>query len=87
MSNKHILTIYLNDGSKENYTFICDNDIDTIRNSLMKEASQDGIVTLMTEDKRVMFYPLASILKITVSNVEEWQEAHTRYISVSTKKV
>lgn len=86
MSNKHILTIYLIDGSKENYTFICDNDIDTIRNSLMKEASEDGILTLMTEDKRVMFYPLPSVLKITVSNVEEWQDAHTRYISVATKK-
>ena len=86
MSNKHILSIYLIDGSKENYTFICENDIDTVRSSLMKEASTDGLLTLMTEDKRLMFYPLNSIVKISVSNVDEWQDAHTRYISVTPKK-
>ena len=85
MSSKHLLTIFLIDGSKENYTFICENNIDTIRNSLMKEVADEGVFTLMTDDKRLLVYPLNSILKISVSNVEEWQESHTQYITVTVK--
>ena len=85
MSNKHLLTIFLIDGTKENYTFICENNIDAIRNSLMKEVADEGVFTLMTDDKRLLVYPLSSILKISVSNVEEWQEGHTQYITVTVK--
>ena len=86
MSNKHLLTIFLIDGSKENYTFICENSIDAVRSSLMKEASEEGVFTLMTDDKRLLFYPISAILKISVSNVEEWQEGNAQYITVTTKK-
>jgi hypothetical protein len=85
MSNKHILTIFLIDGSKENYTFLCENNIDAIRSSLMKEVADEGVFTLMTEDNRLLVYPLGSILKISVSNVEEWQDSSTQYITVRTK--
>jgi len=85
MSQKHILTIFLLDGSKENYTFLCENNIDTIRGSLMKEVADEGVFTLMTEDNRLLVYPLSSILKISVSNVEEWKDSHTQYITVTAK--
>jgi len=85
MSQKHILTIFLLDGSKENYTFLCENNIDTIRSSLMKEVADEGVFTLMTEDNRLLVYPLSSILKISVSNVEEWKDSHTQYITVTAK--
>jgi len=85
MSQKHILTIFLLDGSKENYTFLCENNIDVIRSSLMKEVADEGVFTLMTEDNRLLVYPLSSILKISVSNVEEWKDSHTQYITVTAK--
>ena len=85
MAQKHILTIFLLDGSKENYTFLCENNIDTIRSSLMKEVADEGVFTLMTEDNRLLVYPLSSILKISVSNVEEWKDSHTQYITVTAK--
>ena len=43
MTNKHILTIFLIDGSKEIYTFICENNIDSIKTSLMKEVADEGV--------------------------------------------
>jgi len=85
MAQKHILTIFLLDGSKENYTFLCENNIDAIRSSLMKEVADEGVFTLMTEDNRLLVYPLSSILKISVSNVEEWKDSHTQYITVTAK--
>jgi uncharacterized protein (UPF0262 family) len=86
MSKKHILTIFLIDGSKENYTFICESNIDAIRSSLMKEVADEGVFSLMTEDNRLLVYPLGSILKLSVSNVEEWKEGNTQYITVTAKR-
>ena len=82
--NRHQLTIYLSDGSKETYTLNSDEEIDMVRSSLLREISNEGVLTLMTEDKRLLFYPLNSIMKISVSNVEGWQECHTCFISVTT---
>lgn len=81
---KHQLTIYLTDGSKETYTFESDDEIDMVRNTLLREITSEGVLSLVTEDKRLLFYPLTSILKISVSNVDKWQECHTCFISVTT---
>ena len=83
-TKRHQLTIYLTDGSKETYTLNSDDEIDMVRSSLLREISSEGVLSLVTEDKRLLFYPLTSILKISVSNVDGWQECHTCFISVTT---
>ena len=82
--NRHQLTIYLSDGSKETYTLNSDEEIDMVRSSLLREISNEGVLTLMTEDKRLLFYPLNSIMKISVTNKEGRQECHICIISVTT---
>ena len=69
MANKHQLTIYLIDGSKETYTFVSENHIDSIKNELLREVANESALSLMTED---------------VSNVADWNESHASFISVTT---
>ena len=83
MPIQHHLTIFLTDGSKEIYNFISEEEIDTIKKTLFSEVKENGALTLMTEDKRLLLYPLTSILKLSISNVEKWQDSDTLFINVT----
>lgn len=84
MSKQHQLTLHLLDGTKDTYSFISESDIDSVRETLLHDIADDGVIALMTEDKRLLLYPLASIIKISVSNVDKLQECTTCFIKVTS---